>query len=111
MNNKIVHGKSHERIYSVWHHMIERCENKNSNRYSAYGGRGISVCKEWHSAKSFIDWATNNGYSDNLQRMLRLHRPAREKKELPRRKRLRKIQPWKSEKGEVSDGRKPQEKK
>lgn len=67
MNNKIIHGKSYERIYSVWHHMIERCENKNSNRYSDYGGRGIKVCEEWHDASTFIEWAFNNGYSDNLQ--------------------------------------------
>lgn len=29
--------------------MIQRCEDKRSQFYSDYGGRGISVCKSWRS--------------------------------------------------------------
>lgn len=67
MNKKIIHGKSRERIYRVWRNMLDRCENPADNKYSIYGARGISVCEEWHNARLFIEWALNNGYSDELQ--------------------------------------------
>lgn len=47
--------------------MKQRCFNKKANSYHAYGAKGISVCNEWkNSFKSFYDWATNNGYADEL---------------------------------------------
>lgn len=67
MNNKIIHGESYNRVYRVWRHMLDRCENQTHNRYPQYGGRGIQVCEEWHNAKEFIEWAYTNGYTDNLQ--------------------------------------------
>ena len=67
VNNKIIHGKSYDRIYRVWRNMLDRCESKTDNRYSLYGERGITVCQEWHNAKTFIDWAYANGYTDSLQ--------------------------------------------
>lgn len=36
-------------LYSVWQSMKRRCNNPNSPSYHRYGGRGISVCKEWTS--------------------------------------------------------------
>ena len=54
-------------LYIVWCHMIERCENSNSEMYENYGGRGIRVCDEWRNSYSaFRDWANENGYSDKL---------------------------------------------
>jgi hypothetical protein len=45
--------------------MKARCYNPNVKAYPNYGGRGIIVCNEWlHDAKSFCDWATDNGYED-----------------------------------------------
>lgn len=35
------------REYKTWINMIARCENPNVDRYPHYGGRGITVCKEW----------------------------------------------------------------
>jgi hypothetical protein len=47
--------------------MKERCSRKENVAYNSYGGRGIKVCDEWvHNFASFRDWATANGYADNL---------------------------------------------
>ena len=61
------HGYWGSRLYNTWHGMIQRCTNPNSRSYSRYGGRGIRVCTEWrNSFEAFCDWATANGYSDEL---------------------------------------------
>ena len=54
------------RIYSIWTAMKYRCSNPNNTAYKWYGGKGITVCKEWLDYKIFHDWAINNGYADNL---------------------------------------------
>lgn len=54
-------------LYNTWQTMIGRCENPNRPKYKDYCGRGIKVCKEWHTAKNFILWALNNGYNPGLQ--------------------------------------------
>lgn len=41
------HQKSNLRIYRIWKGMRARCNNKNVKQYKDYGGRGISICKEW----------------------------------------------------------------
>lgn len=61
------HGCSKTRLYHVWNSMKQRCLNKNQKDYSNYGGRGITVCKEWaESFEAFRDWALANGYNDEL---------------------------------------------
>lgn len=61
------HNSVYKRIYYIWHSMIQRCHNPKTKSYKYYGAKGIKVCKEWkNSAKVFIDWAVQNGYSDNL---------------------------------------------
>lgn len=61
------HGLSRDKIYQTYYHMKNRCYNRDSQAYSNYGGRGIKVCDEWlNDFKSFYDWATSNGYQDNL---------------------------------------------
>lgn len=68
--NKITHGKYGTRLYKIYRGMITRCENPNSPSYPRYGGRGISICKEWREDgigfMNFYDWAISNGYSDEL---------------------------------------------
>jgi len=47
------HGQSYNPVYRVWQAMIQRCENEEHPAFANYGGRGIAVCPEWHSFKSF----------------------------------------------------------
>ncbi len=64
----IKHGlkKSNPRLYRIWQCMLNRCRRKNGTDYKVYGGRGISVCEEWHEFPAFYEWARANGYSDDL---------------------------------------------
>lgn len=60
------HGMCNSRLYGIWSLMKERCFNPKRKEYKNYGGRGITVCQEWLDSKSFIEWALNNGYSNEL---------------------------------------------
>lgn len=61
------HGGRYERLYGIWHGMKQRCLCATHKDYPNWGGRGITICKEWeNSYESFRDWALSNGYSDNL---------------------------------------------
>lgn len=63
----VKHGWSRTKLYKTWRDMKYRCEDPNKQRYKNYGGRGISVCKEWdESFECFRDWALENGYSVGL---------------------------------------------
>lgn len=65
--NSKTHGMAHTRIYNIWTTMKQRCYCKNKDHYNCYGGRGITVCKEWKDDfKAFYDWAVSNGYKDTL---------------------------------------------
>lgn len=59
-------GGEAKRLYRIWAHMLDRCENPNANEYKDYGGRGVKVCDEWHDYAVFKGWAINNGYEDTL---------------------------------------------
>ena len=60
------HGMTNNRIYKIWADMKNRCTNINNQSYSDYGGRGISICKEWNKFENFYEWSKISGYSDNL---------------------------------------------
>lgn len=63
------HGKSRTRIYSILCAMKSRCYSQSDEKYPEYGGRGIKICDEWmgeHGFESFIKWAEENGYKQNL---------------------------------------------
>lgn len=65
----ITHNKYNTRLYTIYNGMKQRCFNVNSSHYKNYGGRGISICKEWigdNGFKEFYEWAMNNGYRDEL---------------------------------------------
>lgn len=59
--------RDNRRLYAVWGAMIRRCNNPNNGKYHNYGGRGIKVCDEWKTFKSFKNWAFENGYDPNAQ--------------------------------------------
>lgn len=46
-------GKN-SKTYYCWASMKSRCLNKNHVRYKNYGGRGISICKEWLLFENFL---------------------------------------------------------
>jgi hypothetical protein len=64
------HGESvvgkRTRLYIIWSSMKNRCFNPNSKSFKNYGGKGISIIKEWLNYKIFKSWALSNGYSDKL---------------------------------------------
>ena len=61
------HGSSRTKLYQCWSNMKNRCYNPNVDRYSQYGGRGITVCDEWvHDFPAFKKWAYENGYREGL---------------------------------------------
>lgn len=69
--NRITHGDTltgnHERLWGIWQGIKTRTTNNHSESYAIYGGRGITVCKEWlESYEKFKEWSLANGYSDNL---------------------------------------------
>ena len=56
-------GLSIHPLGRILHNIILRCTKKTNYKYPHYGGRGISVCKEWkESFKSFVDFAFINGW-------------------------------------------------
>lgn len=48
------HGMSHNPTYNSWYAMLQRCNNPKNKGYKNYGGRGISVCKQWYKFSSFF---------------------------------------------------------
>jgi len=58
-NRRRTHGLSRSPEYKSWSQMISRCENENNPDYQSYGGRGISICREWRN--SFEQFLTDMG--------------------------------------------------
>ena len=65
-NLRYKHGWSETRLFNIWENMRGRCYCKTNRVYKWYGGRGISICKEWDDFVAFKDWALANGYKDDL---------------------------------------------
>ena len=47
--------------------MIYRCTNEKHPQYKDYGGRGITVCREWMDVNVFFDWSIKNGFLPELE--------------------------------------------
>ena len=42
--------------------MMDRCYREKNVNYKRYGGRGITVCEEWHEIRNFEKWVEENPY-------------------------------------------------
>lgn len=60
------HGGRWTKLYMVWASMRSRCFTVSNKNYENYGGRGITVCKEWDDFSVFREWALANGYKQGL---------------------------------------------
>ncbi|HDK2192328.1 TPA: AsnC family protein [Escherichia coli] len=63
---KAKHGMRNTPEYRTWSDMKNRCLNPRVRSYSNYGGRGITVCKEWvESFEEFFKYVgpRPDGYS------------------------------------------------
>jgi len=50
------HNLTHSGFYQMWKNMMRRCYEPTVRGYERYGGRGISVCEEWHDINNFVEW-------------------------------------------------------
>jgi len=51
-----LHGKTKTPEYMAWKNILARCRNPKTHMFYRYGGRGITICKEWeNSFLSFLD--------------------------------------------------------
>jgi hypothetical protein len=61
------YGLDKEKLYSVWKALRKRCCNKNNNDYKYYGGKGVSVYKEWDDYQVFKKYCLDNGWRPELE--------------------------------------------
>lgn len=53
-------------LYDIWSKLKSRCLNLNHMKYPRYGGRGITICKEWLDFKIFESWALSRDWQKGL---------------------------------------------
>ncbi|AUR82565.1 winged helix-turn-helix DNA-binding domain protein [Vibrio phage 1.152.O._10N.222.46.E1] len=51
--------------HSRWHNMMQRCYNPDAVNYKYYGGKGVTVCEEWHDFTTFAKWCDDNNVDGN----------------------------------------------
>lgn len=62
------HNLRDHKLYDIWGAIIQRCKNKKNKSYKNYGGRGITICKEWVSSfQAFFNWCLANGWEEGLE--------------------------------------------
>lgn len=47
-------GSTKAAEWITWRNMLSRCYNHRGGQYKDYGGRGITVCPEWHEYRNFL---------------------------------------------------------
>ena len=68
INRKTVSKYTDHKLYTAWSNMKARCCRKSDRAYYRYGGRGISVCREWmYSFENFKEFALENGWEPGLE--------------------------------------------
>ena len=48
------HHQSYSSEYGIWKGMIQRCTNSKSRAFKWYGGRGITITKQWLKFENFL---------------------------------------------------------
>lgn len=48
------HGKTGARVYRIWLHIKDRCQNPKHVHFASYGGRGVGLCESWSSFENFF---------------------------------------------------------
>lgn len=67
-HGQLVKGAYKDRLYKLYRSMVGRCIYDKNPNFHNYGGRGISVCKEWvENYEAFRNWAMNNGYDETAK--------------------------------------------
>ena len=67
--NGMTHGLSRKPEYNSWKKMMYRCYKESDPYYYCYGGRGITVCKEWHDVRQFIEDMGDKPEGGSLERV------------------------------------------
>lgn len=49
-------GGMSEHSYRVWAGMVKRCYDESNTSFHVYGGKGVTVCKDWHNYQNFKKW-------------------------------------------------------
>lgn len=65
-NSELNAQERDKRLYRIWNHMKQRCQNPKTDVFSYYGGRGIGICAEWNDFYAFQAWAVESGYREDL---------------------------------------------
>lgn len=64
------HGMRYSREYAAWVGMKNRCTNVRDKDYQRWGGRGVTVCREWlQSFDSFYQHLGNRPTGHSLDRI------------------------------------------
>src|ERR1700761_916726 len=58
---------TYPRLLRIYGQIRKRCYNAENKDYKYWGGKGITVCKEWLlHPDNFCEWALKNGYKNSL---------------------------------------------
>lgn len=60
----LIHGDSRSRLYNIYRHILERCNDPKCREYKWYGAKGVKC--EFADYISFRDFALTHGYTDKL---------------------------------------------
>lgn len=65
---RLIEGRSFykEPWYGSYHSMMDRCYRRKAHNCPQYGGRGITVCEEWHNIELFEKWVSNSSFEQGM---------------------------------------------
>lgn len=66
-DSRKTHGESNTPLHRVWNKMRYRCLDPKDTNYYNYGGRGITVSKDWLIYENFRDWCLSNNWEQGLE--------------------------------------------